>query len=124
MSANAKQEQSSGIAAAIARRLYNLMSNEVIPWTGRIMSQPTFIPRAGPWDALDLDGSERITRPQTGWPLMPWPYITGAVVGFMPMQDAFLLRNQIAAIPFGPGVLTPVSTPASETDSRFTKVTA
>lgn len=70
-----------------------------------------FIPRSGPYNNMDLDGSTRITREKTGRDFFPYPWITGTVSGFMPMQDNLSLSWAWGKNAFGPGVNTPVSRP-------------
>lgn len=38
----------------------------------------------------------------------PYPYVIGAVAGFMPLQDLFSLQTAWGKTPFGPGVNTPI----------------
>lgn len=52
---------------------------------------------------LDLDASERHTRFGTGVVMEPYPYIIGAISGFMPMQNMMVWSGMYGKEPSGPG---------------------
>lgn len=72
---------------------------------GFVTSPPRFSRNGYP---LDLDGSERFTRPKTGIDIFPAPETypngngIGCVQAFMPMADAFVYAQMIARPPVGP----------------------
>lgn len=100
-----------------------MFSQNWLPWTATVINRPTFVPRQGPYNAMDLDGSLRYTRPAARG-IIPWPYIVGCVAGFMPMQDAYSLSFMVGKNPFGPGVMTPTPNPGQAEFYNLPKRTA
>jgi hypothetical protein len=54
---------------------------------------------------LDLDASERFTRPKSGIDYYPYPPISGNISGFMPMIDAFVWGQMWGKKAYGPGTI-------------------
>lgn len=109
-------------------------ANEVLNygqnWTtplALVQTRPVFTPRPGSdYQSPDLNGSLAYTRqpqvPSNTFP-RPWPYIIGAVAGFMPMMDALSQSFMIGKTPSGPNVLTPPSMPPQAQFPQLPKVT-
>lgn len=72
------------------------------------MSRMMFIPRGGARALdkypLDLDGSERQTRFQTGRDPKPYPPIIGMVSGFLPEMDWRVYAQMWGKDPSGPSM--------------------
>jgi hypothetical protein len=110
-------------------RLLDLVFENWVPFTAWLMSR--FIgPRAPaqPWESpVDLwPAGEVITRYGTfpsGSRPFPYPYMIGAVSGFMPMLDQYSMAMAWAKNPSGPGVLTPVPIPWDAQYPQLPKVT-
>jgi len=108
--------------------LLDLVYENWLPFTAWITSR--FIrPRVptAPWQSpFDLDNSERITRfgsfPSSERPF-PYPYMIGAVSGFMPMLDQYSMQWAWGKTPSGPGVATPIPVPWMITYPDLMKVT-
>lgn len=111
------------------RTLLDLVYENWIPFTAWITSR--FIRPQAPQNAWESPVSfygagESITRygtfPSDIRPF-PYPYMIGAVSGFMPMLDQYSMQWAWAKNPSGPGVLTPVPIPWDAQYPMLPKVT-
>jgi hypothetical protein len=109
-------------------RFLDLVYETWLPFTAGIIAR--FIgprrPTANWQSPFDLDAGERITRfgsfPSGERPF-PYPYMIGAIAGFMPMLDQFSLSTAWGKTPSGPGVNTPIPIPWATTYPDLMKVT-
>lgn len=113
--------------ARIRVRILDLVFENWMPFTAWLMSR--FIgprPSPLPWESPDdLDAGERITRfgsfPSAIRPF-PYPYMVGAVSGFMPVLDQYSMQWAWGKTPSGPGVSTPIPIPWDTTYPTLPKV--
>lgn len=111
------------------RTILDIVYENWVPFTSWLMSR--FIGPQTPRNAWESPVSfygagESITRfgsfPSAQRPF-PYPYMVGAVSGFMPMLDQYSMQWAWARNPSGPGVLTPVPIPWDAQYPQLPKVT-
>jgi hypothetical protein len=109
--------------------LLDLIFENWMPFTAWLTSR--FIkpqPPENPWESpISFYGAgENITRmgpfPSGSRPF-PYPYMVGAISGFMPMLDQYSMAWAWGKTPSGPGVLTPVPIPWDAQYPSLPKVT-
>lgn len=123
------QTVTAGMMAKVGEMLRGFAQGSWLPWTAADQGSRYLgpEPRLAPYESpYDLDAGEHITRfgafPAIDRPF-PYPWTTGAVSGFLPLQDVYSRQWSWGKQAFGPSVGTPMQVPWQITYPGLQKVT-
>lgn len=126
---NNTQTVTATMMARVGEMLRGFAQGSWVPWTSRdqgsrfLPPEPRLLAFESPYD---LDAGERITRfgsfPAIDRPF-PFPWMTGAVSGFLPLQDVYSRQWSWGKQAFGPSEGTPMQVPWQITYPGLQKVT-